>query len=115
MDLCCFLRDYVVYGYGPSNKREKCSVYMKITSSNSSHCDARFCHSAQLLDAQGDGAPVLVWLVVKLLVVILPFCILLRIVAVVRDVHLRQDQGNAAEQSQAAVLWVCTPIYSILK
>ncbi|CAL8467531.1 g7069 [Coccomyxa elongata] len=54
---------------------------------------------------EDDGAPVLVWLVVKLLVILLPFCILLRIVAVVRDVHLRQEQGNAAEQSLAAVLW----------
>lgn len=62
---------------------------------------------------QGDGAPVLVWLVVKLLVIVLPFCILLRIVAAVRDVHLRQDQGNATEQSLAAVLWVCTPIFSM--
>lgn len=67
-----------------------------------------------MLDAQADGAPVLVWLVVKLLVILLPFCILLRIVAVVRDVHLRQEQGNAAEQSMAAVLWVCTPTFLML-
>lgn len=68
------------------------------------------CNGAQLLTAQDTAAPVLLWLVVKLLVIVLPFCILLRIVAAVRDVHLRQEQGTAADQSLAAVLWVSIPI-----
>jgi hypothetical protein len=61
-----------------------------------------------------EGGPALVWIGLKLLMIVLPFCILLRIVAVVREVHLQHSQGSAAEQSVGAVLWVRTHAHDSL-
>lgn len=51
------------------------------------------------------------WVLLRLLVVILPFCILLRIVAAIREVHIMQRRTDAAQHSLAALLWVgcCLP------
>ncbi|EIE24531.1 DNA glycosylase [Coccomyxa subellipsoidea C-169] len=56
--------------------------------------------------SQGEGGPALMWIALKVLMIVLPFCILLRIVVIAREVRMRHSRGAAAEQSRGAVLWL---------